>query len=158
MTIMLKKNGQLIIDPAPPLEGKDANLDNLAAFISDPQDGNAIVYNAEKGIWEAREVSGGGGGGMVIHMDDATGALDKTWQEIFDALANGTVCTIPMVSSLSGELSFYRVCSALERPIDPKFTVSAVIEIVNFSSGEVTTEGMVFASASADDYPVATGE
>jgi hypothetical protein len=29
--------------------------------------------------------SGGGGGVLVCHVDNATGALDKTWQEIKDA-------------------------------------------------------------------------
>lgn len=57
MTIMLKKNGQLIIDPAPPLEGKDANLDNLAAFIADPADGDAIVYDASAGTWKAAKIA-----------------------------------------------------------------------------------------------------
>lgn len=34
---------------------------------------------------------GGGGGGdtVVLHIDENTGALDKTWQEITDLLAAG---------------------------------------------------------------------
>lgn len=57
MTIMLKKGGQLIVDPAPPLEGKDANLDNLAAFIADPADGDAIIYDATAGVWKAAKIA-----------------------------------------------------------------------------------------------------
>ena len=57
MTIMLKKDGTLIIDPAPPLEGKDANLDNLAAFIADPADGDAIIYDATAGTWKAAKIA-----------------------------------------------------------------------------------------------------
>lgn len=57
MTIMLKKTGQLIIDPAPPLEGKAADLDNLAAFIADPADGDAIIYDATAGTWKAAKIA-----------------------------------------------------------------------------------------------------
>lgn len=57
MTIMLKKDGQLIIDPAAPIEGKAANLDNLAAILSDPADGDAIVYDATAGIWKAAKIA-----------------------------------------------------------------------------------------------------
>ena len=57
MTIMLKKDGQLIIDPSAPIEGKDANLDNLAVFIADPADGDAIVYDATAGTWKAAKIA-----------------------------------------------------------------------------------------------------
>lgn len=57
MTIMLKKTGQLIIDPAQPLEGKAADLANLAAFIADPADGDAIVYDATAGFWKAAKIA-----------------------------------------------------------------------------------------------------
>lgn len=40
--------------------------------------------------------SGGGGGAMVVHTvyDAGITSLDKTWQEIYDALASGTPCII----------------------------------------------------------------
>jgi len=33
---------------------------------------------------------GGGGASMFIHIDDQTGALDKTWKEMYDAFTAGT--------------------------------------------------------------------
>lgn len=57
MTILLTKDGKLSVDSAMPLEGKDAELANLAAFIDNPSDGDAIVYNATKGMWEAAAIS-----------------------------------------------------------------------------------------------------
>ena len=49
MTILLYKDGRLVIDDGNPLEG--ASLDGLLACISDPQDGDTLVYNASAGMW-----------------------------------------------------------------------------------------------------------
>ena len=49
MTILLYKDGKLLIDEGNPLEG--VSLDNLVACISDPQDGDTLVYNATSGMW-----------------------------------------------------------------------------------------------------------
>ena len=140
MTIMLKKNGQLIIDPAPPLEGKDANLDNLAAFISDPQDGNAIVYNATKGIWEAREVSGGSGGGMVVTVtvSDSSMVMNRTWKEINDALPLMFVTV--SIDSPAGRFQGFVTNSATGK-----------VDVVLFVNGEPTV--MAFTTDSEDGYP-----
>ena len=57
MNIMLTKDGRIVIDAAPPLEGKAAEMEDLAAFISDPADGNAIVYDASAGFWKAAKIA-----------------------------------------------------------------------------------------------------
>ena len=57
MTILLTKDGKLSIDSAMPLEGKDADLANLAAFIDNPSDGDAIVYDATAGTWKAAKIA-----------------------------------------------------------------------------------------------------
>lgn len=49
MTILLYKDGKLLIDDGNPLEG--VSLDNLVACVSDPQDGDTLVYNAASGMW-----------------------------------------------------------------------------------------------------------
>jgi len=33
------------------------------------------------------------GGALVVHLNDETGVVDKTWQEIHDALADGKTVT-----------------------------------------------------------------
>ena len=50
MTILLYKDGRLLIDDGNPLEGK-ASLEGLAACIADPQDGDTLVYNSSAGMW-----------------------------------------------------------------------------------------------------------
>lgn len=50
MTILLYKDGKLVIDANDPIEGKA--LENLAACIADPKDGDTLVYNATSGMWQ----------------------------------------------------------------------------------------------------------
>lgn len=42
------------------------------------------------------EEDSGSGGGLVVHASDQTGTMDKTWQEIYDAMASGShvVCVV----------------------------------------------------------------
>ena len=111
MTILLYKDGKLIVDTEQPLEG--VSLDNLAAILSGASDGDVIQYDATKGMWvnksapsslpevtasdkgkylKANEstgdpewAEGGSSGGGVLVVHDVDGTLDKTWQEIADA-------------------------------------------------------------------------
>lgn len=115
MTILLKKDGRLIIDADQPIEG--VSLDNLAAILSGANDGDVIKYDATNGMW----VSGAGGsslpsvtasdngdvltvvngawakatpssGGGVLVVNITNGTSNKTWQEIWDAYASGSGC------------------------------------------------------------------
>ena len=53
--------------------------------ISNPTDGQTLTYNATAGKW----MNGGGstGGVMIVHLNN--NQLDKTWQEIYDAMKSG---------------------------------------------------------------------
>ena len=51
MTILLYKNGQWLIDGEQPLEG--VSLDNLAAILTDPKDGDIVKYDESSGMWVA---------------------------------------------------------------------------------------------------------
>ena len=52
--------------------------------ISNPSDGQTLVFDATSQKWKNGSV-GGGGGVLVVNMDIDTFTLDKTWQEIADA-------------------------------------------------------------------------
>lgn len=70
--------------------GEGNGQGGFAPDITNPQDGDTLVYNATAGKW----VNGsGGGGGLVVHelWDESTqiASLDKTWQEIYDAVMAG---------------------------------------------------------------------
>lgn len=51
MTILLYKNGQWLIDGEQPLEG--VSLDNLAAILTNPKDGDVMKYDETSGMWVA---------------------------------------------------------------------------------------------------------
>jgi len=109
----------------------------------------------EQGVANAGS-SGGGVGTMVIHMDDETGVLDKTWQEIYDAVASGTVCVIPIATVVPiVENNLYIISSASISNIGDieKFIVSAFAVFKYFTTGDVIPDGIVFTVDSADGYP-----
>lgn len=49
MTIIIKKDGQLITDDGNPIEVKA--LENVALLLADPKGGDTIVYDATAGMW-----------------------------------------------------------------------------------------------------------
>ena len=55
--------------------------------LTNPTDGQTLVYNATSGKWE-----NGAGGVFAVH--DVDGTLDKTWQEIYDAFAAAKIVVI----------------------------------------------------------------
>ena len=68
--------------------------------ISNPQDGQVLVYDGTAGKW----VNGAGGGGsslmveaiLTVEQDTPIITLDKTWQEIRDAVDDGKTVNIIM--------------------------------------------------------------
>ena len=167
MTILLYKDGKLIVDTEQPLEG--VSLDNLAAILSGASDGDVIQYDATKGMWvnksapsslpevtasdkgkylKANEstgdpewASGGssGGGVLVVHFDE-NGTLDKTWQEIYDAK-----CGI-IAAEADGSCNSMQIIRIGEE--EGVFFVDGV----SFISNEM--EIISFSASSADGYPV----
>ena len=83
MNIILNKDGKISVNESP-LQGKQAEtLDNIAVILSDPQDGDTIVYDGTAGVWKAG--SGSAGGILYVTADADTNVLDHTWKEIWDA-------------------------------------------------------------------------
>jgi len=107
MTILLYKDGRLVIDDGNPIEGNA--LEGLVACVSDPRSGDMLKFDGKQWVAGAAAsglpaVSGddngkvltvvegewapaaGGGGGGVLVVTENEGSLDKTWQEIYDAM------------------------------------------------------------------------
>lgn len=65
--------------------GDSSTLSGLTDVdISNPTDGQTLTYNATSGKWENGGSSGGGV--LIAHLDEQTGALDKTYHELLAAL------------------------------------------------------------------------
>lgn len=94
---------------------------------------------------ESGIASAGGGGAFIVNMDAQTLALNKTWQEICDAMANGQPTYILGVNPMGA------VCT----PVLLAFNTGAGYSIVGAGSDAQTITVALYTAASADDYPVA---
>ena len=65
------------------------NNASFSPIITNPQDGDTLVYNATQQKWV--NGAGGAGGVLRVYLDEETKTLDKTWQEIYDAVVSGTI-------------------------------------------------------------------
>lgn len=76
-----------------------------------PSDGDVLTYSSTDSAWVAAAPGGGGGSIFVINAspipDDPNENLimDKTWKEIADAMAAGSVCYILSVYSTETPVS-----------------------------------------------------
>ena len=124
-----------------PLTGKNPSIDSIIGIdISNPQDGQAIVYDAASGTWKNANAGGGGGGGGVLVVNGTTDenfitTLDKTAGEIVTALENGVVYVSSDQSGIVGLITAYGTSGEYE------FTVA------NES----------YTASTADDYPTSGG-
>ena len=80
MTILLYKNGQWLIDGEQPLEG--VSLDNLAAILTNPSDGDVIKYDEASGLWtagkdEALPTVSSSDNGKVLAVENGAWAAQK---------------------------------------------------------------------------------
>lgn len=137
MNVILKKNGELVLNAAgEPLEGPEANLDELVMMLADPQDGNTIVYDGTNKVWKCGSGGSSGGGVLVCHMGE-NNTLDKTWKEITDA---GFAVVNKPVSEAN-----YNVKSLAE------VVIQDGAYVVGFSSGSAKD---YFVTDSENGYPV----
>lgn len=75
-----------------PSPGGSSTLAGLTDVdISNPTDGQTLVYDATSGKWVNGESAGGGA--LIVHQD-GEGVLDTTWQDISDASLAQTVLLI----------------------------------------------------------------
>jgi len=106
---LAKKNNQFnmqrrtfYIDSADDLEIIEAEYDCGIGDLAELPDGTTYCRHSDGydgDLWEKRgsSKSGGGGGGSdssVLVVHDVEGTLDKTWQEIYDAVMSNRVCFI----------------------------------------------------------------
>ena len=136
MTILVYKDGRWHIDNEQPLEG--VSLDNLAAILANPSDGDVIKYDEAGGLWTAGKVDAlppvdSSDNGKVLAVQngawaaseqgkkfivtltptalDYSGTMDKTVEEITAAYEAGQeiVFDIPSMSARINATQFLEV-------------------------------------------------
>ena len=103
--------------------------DILNKLITNPQDGQVLVYNGTAGKW----VNGAGGGGtlnVTESYDEQTGitTLNKTWEEIHSAIVNGLFVPIVRHEEQGGIFVDYMVNQILLSGYTGEYIVSDNIE------------------------------
>ena len=87
--------------------GGSSSLSRLTDVdISNPTDGQTLVYNATSGKWENGESGGSGGAMLVLHGTGQSGALDKTAKEILDAINAGKIIVQEVVTAIGMEHTY----------------------------------------------------
>lgn len=127
MTILVYKDGKWIIDNDQPLEG--VSLDNLAAILTNPKDGDVVKFDEASGMWVAGEAlpspsSADNGSELIVKNGawtkqqkkfivtltptaaDYSGTMDKTVAEINAAYEAGQEIWFKV---LTGATSFVEV-------------------------------------------------
>ena len=169
MNIIIDKDGNLYVNDF------ENNEERLAACIVNPADGDSIVYNGTKGIWEVGKAASGlpevtaddngdiltvvdgqwskaaaSGGGMVVEIQTSeTGTvLDKTWKEIYDASKIS-----PVLMRLDDEGA---VCPTYIYTIGhgDSYFIGAFSCVE--SGGDLVFDNLVFTTDSENGYPALT--
>lgn len=86
---------------------------------------------------------GAGGGVLVATMDEATGALDKTWQEIYDAMNSSVLCVSRSKTENDAE-GFTSIA----------FNIIQDVVLQEGSYSLHLSDGTPFIASTANDYPV----
>lgn len=111
--------------------------------ISNPADGQTLVYNAAEQKWE--NGSGASGGGVLaLHVNMQTGALDKTWKEIYDQANAGAYCFV--INSFNNE-GFTGLSLNVVTSIEDQTSMgNGYVVICSYSS-------VTFSAQTQNDYP-----
>lgn len=89
--------------PEPDPIWKGETIPGTLPAVTSTDNGKTLVVT--EGVWAVGGGGGGGGGGvLVVHEDSDTGSLDKTWQEIHDALAAETPVFLAYTSSMAASM------------------------------------------------------
>lgn len=97
------------------MSGKQTLSGNIHAFIF--QNGLiSVTVDEDDNVTVAEVGSGGGGGGMAIHVDD-NNTMDKTWQQINDAILAGTI-PIVIDDSSANTAAYFTVLAAYFDEVD----------------------------------------
>ena len=89
----------------------------------------------------------GGDSKFVIGLDGSTNTLDKTWQEIYDAMNQGQSAVVRFSTPLGDNVAEYPVTNVVVSA--DSYSVTAITSQV----GTASVRTLVFIASSANGYP-----
>lgn len=173
MTILLYKDGRLVIDDGNPIEGN--SLEGLVACVTDPQSGDTLKFDGKQ--WVAGAAASGlpavsgddngkvltvvegewapaaaSGGSLVVEVtteDDLNYTMEKTAREIMAAFSDGSsvICHFPDATWYANQ---YSPVVAVSGNIDYDTQQVSTCDVYVWFQGHINH----FTSASMDDYPI----
>lgn len=99
----------------------------------------AKLNNLEEGV----AAGGGGGSSSILFVTNDDGTLDKTWQEIYDAMTSSVLCVV--IQSVVDEVEGFASIT------------SNIIQNIVLQEGVYSLyldDGLPFIASTANDYPV----
>ena len=176
MTILLYKDGRLVIDDGNPIEGN--SLEGLVACVTDPQSGDTLKFDGKQWVAGAAasglpDISGdddgkvltvvegewapaaGGGGGsstllVEVTVDGAHETFNKTAGEIYQALDAGTPVLVKWPANEYAGVSY---SASIATAIDLEEGQITHVAFIVFHPGQ---NGFVhYSTSSMSDYPSA---
>lgn len=111
----------------------------------------AKLNNLEGGVQEALECCGSGTLAIVERTDETTdvATLNKTWQEIYDAMSNGVACNIFIIEPDEQHAHRSFVVDVFFNDADSNYQVYAM----NYGGGFTTQQ--TYTADTASGYPTA---
>lgn len=89
------------------------------------------------------EMAQGGGGALMVSVDDGTGAFDTTWQDIHDALAQGKRVIILYVDGTVVQTTNIEACDRSDGAYN-----------IYLTTADQVAGNMAATATAADGYPV----
>lgn len=96
-------------------------------------------------------IANGSGGSLIVHANEQTGTLDKTWKEIYDAMQEQYVCIV-----MNHEANnFIQSQIASIESVHSNGQIYALIAILGtFSDNQWIYDPLIFSTDSENGYPV----
>ena len=104
---------------------------------SEANDGDVLTIDNGEPAWAAP----GGGSSNILLVTNDDGVLDKTWQEIYDAMDSSVLCVA--VLKLSSESS-----------VNITFNLIQTVLLEEGSYKLFFDDGSLFIASTANDYPI----
>lgn len=130
--------------------GNSGGIANLPLEIVNPSNDDVLTYDSTSEKWVNKTLinNNSGGGYLKLTMNQETGALDKTWKEIYDAFSAGYYVSLITISEENNGGECYTL------PVSSVGWGDGAYRLLMFNPENLSSEPMEFLTNSENGYPV----